>query len=98
MTRLFVTYPAKDDARFERRYYVDTHLPLVEKQWRPYGLTSASAYFPADARASEVAVAILSFADEMSIDAALGSAAAAVVMGDLPNFTDLTPEISRGVA
>lgn len=98
MVRLFVTYPAGEGSRFDRDYYVVTHLPLVEQEWGPCGLQTAQAFFPAKADAAQVAIAILTFENEAAIAAALASPAASTVLGDLPNFTDIAPELSRGVA
>lgn len=97
MAQLFVTYPAGDRSRFDRDYYVQTHLPLVEKSWGAYGLISARAFWPAT-KADPVAVAILSFEDEQAIDTALVSEETAAVMADLANFTDIAPQLLRGVA
>ena len=98
MSRLFVTYPAGAGAQFDRAYYVGSHLPLVEQQWGPFGLLSAQAYFPDGADAAEVAIAVLTFSDETAIGAALASPATPIVLGDLENFTNIAPELSRGVA
>lgn len=97
MVRLFVTYAAGDGTRFDRDYYVATHLPLVEKEWGPAGLQTARAYFPAG-DGPDVAVAVLTFASDDAIAAALASSSVATVMGDVPNFTDITPTIARGTA
>jgi uncharacterized protein (TIGR02118 family) len=94
---LFVAYPAGQGKRFDRDYYVATHLPLVEQAWGPFGLTGAQGFFPIEG-GPHVAVAVLSFADEAAIGAALGSDATPTVLGDLGNFTDIEPVLSRGVA
>lgn len=96
MAQLFVTYAAGDGVHFDRDYYVAQHLPLVEKEWGPLGLQSAQAYFPAKADAGVVAIALLVFRDDDAIAASLASPGAATVMGDVPHFTDITPEIRRG--
>lgn len=98
MARLFVSYPAGEAARFDRDYYVVTHLPLVEKEWGPTGLQTAQAFFPVQPDAADVAVAILTFVDDEAVAACLASPAAAAVMGDVSNFTDIAPQISRGAA
>jgi uncharacterized protein (TIGR02118 family) len=98
MAQLFVTYAATAGSRFDRDYYVATHLPLVEREWGSLGLQTAQAYFPAKAGTAHVAVAVLTFADDAAIAAALASPAAQTVMGDVPNFTDIGPQIQRGAA
>jgi uncharacterized protein (TIGR02118 family) len=94
---LFVTYPADGGSRFDRKYYVETHLPLVERAWGPFGLVSARAFFPAIG-SDQVAVAVLGFDDEASIGAALASAATEGVLADVAHFTDIAPQLARGVA
>lgn len=87
---LMVTYPARADARFDRDYYVATHLPLVRERWGRHGLEQATGYFP-DEPGDVLAVAILTFRDAEARAAALGSADAAEVFGDIANFTDVEP-------
>ncbi|URW76337.1 EthD family reductase [Sphingomonas donggukensis] len=87
---LLVTYPATAGARFDHDYYRETHLPLVESALRPHGLTSAVALRP-EAEAPHLAVAILTFADAATRDAALGSPEAGPVFADIANFTDVAP-------
>jgi len=95
---LFVTYPREAGTRFDRDYYVATHLPLVERAWGAFGLIDARAYFPAEPSASEAAVAVLRFEDDAAIGAALASPETPGVLADLANFTDIAPVLSRGVA
>lgn len=85
-----VTYPASAGARFDRNYYVATHLPLVRARWTPRGLDDATGYFP-EGDGAVLAVAILTFRDAAAREAALGSAEAAEVFGDIANFTDVEP-------
>ena len=87
---LMVTYPATPGARFDRDYYVATHLPLVEEKWAAHGLETAAGYFPEE-DAAVLAVAVLTFRDAAAREAALGSAEASAVFGDIPNFTDAQP-------
>ncbi|WP_157218129.1 EthD family reductase [Flavisphingomonas formosensis] len=98
MALLFVSYEAGAEARFDRDYYVATHLPLVERLWGPLGLRSAQAYFPASDGAAIIAIAALFFESDDAIGAALGSAGTAEILADLANFTDVAPTLSRGVA
>ena len=52
---------------FDRDYYVNVHLPLALECWRQYGLKSASAFFPRDADAPDVAIGIYNFRDKAAI-------------------------------
>lgn len=88
---LFVTYPATPGAKFDRDYYVATHIPLVKEKWTRHGLTEANAMFPDAPDADILGSALLLFRDAGARDAALGSPEAAEVFGDVPNFTDLQP-------
>ena len=97
MAKLFVTYPVGEGAHFDRDYYVGTHLPLVEKEWGPFGLQTARGYFPSGQDVPDVAVAVLTFLTDAAIGTALGSPATTTVLGDLPNFTTIAPELARGV-
>jgi uncharacterized protein (TIGR02118 family) len=40
--QITVMYPRKDGATFIMDYYLATHMPLVEKHWKKYGLKSYS--------------------------------------------------------
>jgi uncharacterized protein (TIGR02118 family) len=91
MTRMFVTYAGDCTTRFDRQYYVNTHLPLVMTTWAPHGLRSAAAYFPATDTAETIAVAICEFEDEAAVDAALACPGSAAVMADVCIFTDSEP-------
>lgn len=33
-----VFYPVGSDAKFDMDYYIKTHMPLVKKNWEPFGL------------------------------------------------------------
>lgn len=94
MTNLVVTYPATPGASFDAGYYVDTHLPLVREHWTGHGLTDVRVLL-ADGDQPYAAIAILDFRDTAALDAALGSAEAATVFGDVPNFTDIQPVAMR---
>ncbi len=98
MTTVFVTYPGDSRTRFDRDYYVSTHLPLVRQAWGPYGLESCAAFFPAGDGAGTIAVAVCSFRDAAALQAALGAPETARVMADVATFTDATPSQSRAAA
>jgi len=94
---IFVTYEGTSETPFDRDYYVDTHLPLVMASWTQYGIISAKAFFPPHVTAGTIVVCELKFRDDAALAAALASPEAAAVMGDVPNFTKLTAELSRSV-
>ena len=80
---------------FDRDHYVDVHLPLALACWQRHGLESASAFFPRNPDAVDVAVGIYRFRDVEALHVALASSEAAAVMADVPRFTDAT--VSRAV-
>jgi uncharacterized protein (TIGR02118 family) len=96
-TTVYVTYQGTPETRFDRGYYVDTHLPLVLKAWQQYGLESIASFFPAVANNGTIAIAELRFQDDSAVGAALSSPEAPDVMGDIPNFTDVQPVLARSV-
>lgn len=95
METMYVTYPGDADTRFDREYYVSTHLPLVMKAWGGYGLESAAAFFPPSDGAGTIAVCICRFRDDAALRAALASPQSGPVMADIAKFTDATPAQSR---
>jgi uncharacterized protein (TIGR02118 family) len=95
MASLVVSYPKQEGAKFDAVYYRDVHIPLVEKNWGDHGLTGADIYWPADDTQPNVAMVVINFSSADAIDAALGSAGTAEVMGDVPKFTDIQPTIYR---
>lgn len=97
MTTMYVTYAGGAGTRFDRDYYVRTHLPLVMEAWGPYGLDSAAAFFPFGDGAGTIAVCICEFRDEAALNAAFGSPLTGRVMADVKQFTDVEPARARAV-
>lgn len=93
MTTLIVSYPSVEGGSFDREYYLSTHAPLVRSAWSGFGLRSAEVLFPSSESQPFACVAILRFSDQIGIDTALSSAKTAEVMGDVKNFTNITPTI-----
>ncbi|MDR3449764.1 MAG: EthD family reductase [Alphaproteobacteria bacterium] len=95
MATLIVSYPATDGARFDRDYYVGTHIPIARAAWTAHGLESAEVLFPADASQPLAGMVLLRFTDQAALDAALASPGTAGVIGDVANFTDIVPAMFR---
>ncbi|QBQ98826.1 EthD family reductase [Paraburkholderia pallida] len=93
MTTLIVSYPSAEGATFDREYYLSTHAPLVRSAWSEFGLQSAEVLFPSPTQQPFACVAILRFSDQVGINMALSSARTAEVIGDVKNFTNITPTI-----
>jgi uncharacterized protein (TIGR02118 family) len=97
MVTMFVTCTGDSTTRFDREYYVKTHLPLVMETWGPYGLRSAAAYFPATDAAETIAVAICELVDDAAVDAASACPGSDAVMADIGIFTDSEPRHHRTI-
>ncbi len=93
---LILRYNGTPEDRFDRDYYCHVHLPRANKEWAPYGLISARAFFPAqdDQNPATVCICECIFKDEASMKAAFKADCTPGLMADIPNFTDLpmTPE------
>lgn len=96
MIKVSVLYPYGEGKNFDMDYYIDNHVPLVAKtlgnalQGASYdkGLGGGVPGTPAP----NVAMANLYFNSMDEFGQAFG-AAAPILMGDLPNFTDITPVV-----
>ncbi|RFU44995.1 EthD family reductase [Paraburkholderia sp. DHOC27] len=94
-TTVYVTYEGAPSDRFDQRYYVEQHLPLVMQAWQRYGLESVAAFFPPLPQVGTLAICECRFRDEAAIEAAFGSPETQDVMADVARFTDLAPTRSR---
>ena len=87
--------PSASDATFDMTYYLQTHMPLVQKTWGPEGLQAWKILkFPADAAFSVQAT--LEFESMDAFQKAAGGESAKVVLGDIPNFSNKQPTILAG--
>lgn len=96
MIKVTVMYPYSEGARFDHTYYRDHHMPMVKAR-----LGNACAYYTVDKGlaggapdAPPAFVAMCAFI----CDSAEGFQAAmqqhgAEILGDIPNYTDITPVI-----
>jgi len=96
MVIVSVFYPQTQETSFDMDYYVDSHLPLVQRLLEPMGMrqstvlrgmSSGSGGTPAFG-----VIAELSFDDVESMTAAL-AAHGPETQADIPNFTDSVPII-----
>lgn len=88
MIRLSVLYPNGDGATFDHDYYRDTHVPMALKAW---GLTGAQIDKGIDG--PYVAAVHLTFESQEALGTALSSPGTAEVMGDVANFTNVSPVV-----
>jgi len=94
---LQVIYPIGDDTHFDYDYYTSTHMALVGEHMGPHLqstlVTKGLAGGP-DTPPGYYAVASIVFADQDALGAAM--AAAGPVLADLPNFTNVKPNMLIG--
>ena len=96
MVRLVVLYPNKPGAKFDLKYYTETHLKLVREKLKPFGLVridadkGVSGSTP-DAPAPFVVMAMLLFNSIDDLKKGLG-AHGEELRADIANFTDIKPE------
>lgn len=99
MFRMHAVYPNGPEAKFDFDYYSNEHMKLVHEKLSPFGLKGASfqqcAPNPDGSPAAYVAVAMIDFESAEKFQEAFG-AAAPDLMGDIPNFTNITPTLTIG--
>jgi uncharacterized protein (TIGR02118 family) len=91
-----VMYPAADNARFDMKYYLEKHVPLVGERWSTMGLREAKVLkgvsAPEGGAATYSVVALLTFESADALQKALAQHGKEIV-GDIANFTNVTPII-----
>jgi uncharacterized protein (TIGR02118 family) len=97
MIRVSVSYPNQPGARFDVDYYLNHHMPMVEKKLAPHGLTSwtVDKGLSGGAPGSSPDLLIQGRFDIESIEGLQAGLAAegASIMADIPNYTDIRPQI-----
>ncbi len=92
-----VLYPVSEGSRFDTAYYGQSHMKLVAEHWGKYFQsclgTRGDAGGP-DTPPKYHATATIVFPDQSALDAAMQNGAE--VMADIPNFTNVTPEMLIG--
>ncbi|KAJ6088050.1 hypothetical protein N7499_004232 [Penicillium canescens] len=95
-----VVYPNEPDTTFDTDYYLQTHMPLVAKHWGPVGLKSWNVVKydrdPAGTSPKYLIAATLVWESEEARKVAASGEAAAMIRGDVPNFTNKKPFILAG--
>lgn len=94
---LQVIYPVGAETNFDHEYYASTHMALVKEHMGPHItqtlVTQGKAGGPKVPPAFH-AIATMVFADAVALKAAM--AMAGPVMADIPNFTNIEPQILIG--
>lgn len=94
---LQVLYPVADGTTFDFAYYSSTHMALVGAHMGPHiqsTLVTKGVASGDGGSAGHHAIASIVFADQSAMDAAL--AASGPVMADIPNFTNVQPQVLVG--
>jgi uncharacterized protein (TIGR02118 family) len=86
MIRFSVLYPETEGAAFDHGYYREHHVPLAMGAW---GLTSAEINKGVDG--PYVAAVHFEFESVEAMQAAMASEGTAEVLGDVANYTSITP-------
>jgi uncharacterized protein (TIGR02118 family) len=94
MIKLTVLYPNAPDARFDMKYYVTHHLPMVRDKCAPVcrsiaaegGVTGGAP----GSQAPYIAIGHLTFDSMAAFQSAFGPNAPAI-LADIPNFTNTQP-------
>ncbi|HMG24092.1 MAG TPA: EthD family reductase [Kofleriaceae bacterium] len=96
MIKVTVLYPNAPDARFDMKYYVTHHMPMVRDKCAPACLSIAAesglAGGAPDSQAPYIAVGHLTFESVAAFQKAFGPNAPAI-MADVPNYTNTQPII-----
>jgi uncharacterized protein (TIGR02118 family) len=93
--QVIVMYPRKDGAKFDKQYYLSTHMPLVAKHWKKHGLKSyAVSELNADGPYSYSVV--MEFESYEGFKAAGADPNTKEVMDDVANFSSEAPTLVHG--
>ena len=88
---MLVSYTGGPDDRFDRQYYMDRHIPMVEEAWTPLGLERVDVFFRATEEQSVVAACLCQFRDVAAMHLALASPSTVGIMSDVERFTNIVP-------
>ena len=96
MIKVSVFYPNREGCRFDFDYYCNTHLPMVREKLGPActGIAADRGLAGGEPGSPPIYVAIahLFFQSVEAFQQAFGPAAAEI-LGDIPNYTDLSPDL-----
>lgn len=93
---LNVIYPNHAGARFDTRYYRDTHIPLVMKITKADSVILIEGISMDASAAPYAMIAHFEFASPEALKAALADPRMAEARADVANFTDIKPTVMLG--
>ncbi|KAI1869702.1 uncharacterized protein JN550_005683 [Neoarthrinium moseri] len=90
-----VAYPRPSgEVKFDLKYYLESHMPLVQKTWAEHGLKSWTV--TEHAEGPYVITAALKWDNLGAFDAAVAALGGAEIFADVPKFTDIKPILLKG--
>lgn len=92
MLAVTILYPRTDDSTFDMDYYTSSHMPMFAEKLGDACQGWGAATIPAGKWA---AMGWAMVTDQAGFDAAMG-AHGAEIMGDIPNYTNVQPELIIG--
>jgi uncharacterized protein (TIGR02118 family) len=93
---LNVIYPNHEGARFDIRYYRDTHIPLAMKVMKADSVILIEGIPMGTSAAPYAMIAHFQFASPEALKAATDNPRMAEVRADVPKFTDIKPTVMLG--
>ena len=92
MISVLIMYPKTEESTFDMDYYTSTHMPMFAK-----AIGSACQAWGASTLKSDkwAAMGWAMVEDQAALDTALAEHGAEI-MGDVPNYTNVTPELILG--
>ena len=93
---LNVIYPNHEGARFDIRYYRETHIPLAMKVMKADSVILIEGVPMGASAAPYAMIAHFQFASPEALKAALESPRMAEVRADVATFTDIKPTVMLG--
>lgn len=94
-TTITVVFPNDLDANYNIEYYISSHMPLIERHWKKFGVKSWSVtkFTPGlDGNQPLYAFGSTVYWDNNArIKEAFESPETAEIMGDVPNFSNKQP-------
>jgi uncharacterized protein (TIGR02118 family) len=98
--KVTVMYPNKPDTKFNTKYYLDYHMPLVERVWKPFGLLKwelIQAVPGLDGNEGNLYMYnVLSWRDQEGYIAASAVPDTTKIWDDLPNVCNHPPSVVMG--
>jgi uncharacterized protein (TIGR02118 family) len=93
-----VLYPNHDGAKFDASYYKDKHAELAREIWNPEKVELIEGQAPGGGRPPFALIANFHFASPEAMGQAMANPRMGELQADVPNFTDITPQIMVGRA